>query len=358
MNILNILFINTSRIWGGNEKWTHLAAHELAKKHNVSLAYRSRSLGKRFSVNRHRLPFLNRLDIYSMYMLIKLVKDQEIDVLVSTNRKYYLMGAMAAMLAGCRHFVRCGIVWKVPDNIYCRFLFQNIDGVIVNARAVRDELSRSAPVQADRVHLIYNGLDIHKLDKIDSTPQDKPYPFTIIASGELIHRKRYDFLIRAFARFLKAKPVFNAGILLMGKGKQQNELKLLTKKLGLEKHVTFTGFLDNPYSLMRLGDIFVSVSQNEGISNSMLEAMYLGLPVITTPAGGAEEIISHGKNGFLIDHGDENALAEFFWQLCKDKKHLLNKVGQAGSRTVMSRFSLHSMALAMEKAFDSTLRKK
>jgi len=349
---MKILFINTSRIWGGNEKWTHLAAHELAGRNQVFLAHRCPDLGRRFTVPRIRLPFLHRFDPYTLCQLVKFLRTKKIDILVSTNRKFYFMGAIAAVLAGCRHFVRCGIVWRVPDNVYYRFLFKKIDGVIVNARAVQDELIRSGPVQADRIILIYNGLDTDRLDNIELAPVAKPFPFTVIASGELIPRKGHTFLLRAFASFVKAFPDADAGLVIMGKGKQEHHLKLLTKKFNLEKYVLFTGFLDHPYPLMRQGDIFVSVSRNEGLSNSMLEAMHLGLPVIATPAGGATEIIEHGKNGFLVEHGAENKLTELFKQLYLDQEHLLPEIARTGQKTVANKFSVHDMVLAMEKAFD------
>ncbi len=349
---MNILFINTSRIWGGNEKWTHMAAHELAKRNKVFLAYRCPNLGRRFSVHKIRLPFLNRLDLYSLHQLVKFSRGQKIDILVSTNRKFFLLGVLASRLTGCKHFVRCGIVWRVPKNRYYRFLFKKIDGIIVNAQAARDELARSGLVPEDKIHLVYNGLDTKKLDNKEFPYTDKPYPFTIISSGELIPRKGPAFLLRAFALFLKWYPDVNTGLVLIGKGRQEKELKNLTKSLNLAKFVSFAGFLDNPYPLMRQGDIFICVSENEGLSNSMLEAMYLGLPVITTPAGGAEEIIVHGKNGFLVEHGDENKLADLFRQVCLDQKHLLPEIARAGQQTVINRFSVHDMALAMEKAFD------
>ncbi|RQD75842.1 glycosyltransferase, partial [Desulfonatronospira sp. MSAO_Bac3] len=322
-------------------------------RNQVFLAYRCPDLGRRFAVPRIRLPFLNRLDPYTLHQLVSYARSQNIDTLISTNRKFYFLGALAARLSGCRHFVRCGIVWRVPDNVYYRFLFKKIDGVIVNARAVQAELIRSGPVKADRVHLIYNGLDTDRLDNIELAPVAKPFPFTVIASGELIPRKGHTFLLRAFARFVKAFPGADAGLVIIGKGKQEHDLKLLTKKFNLEKYVLFTGFLDNPYPLMRQGDIFVSVSRNEGLSNSMLEAMYLGLPVIATPAGGAAEVIKHGKNGFLVEHGDESNLADLFIGLFMDQEHLLPEIARNGQQTVANRFSVRDMALAIEKAFES-----
>jgi len=353
---MNILVINTSRIWGGNEKWTHMATHALASRNNVILAYRCPFLGSRFSVKKIKLPFFNRIDPFTLYSLKKLIQTEKIDILISTNRKNYLLGVLASKITGCKHFVRCGIVWKIPGNIYYRFLFREIDGVIVNAQAIRDVLIKSGVVQKNKLHVIYNGLDTDRLDKV-APGSRKKQDFVIIASGELVARKGHVFLLRAFAQFLKTKPDYNARLILLGKGKQEKELKSTAIRLGIEQQVTFAGFMDNPYPIMAQGNLFVSVSHNEGISNSLLEAMYLGLPVITTPAGGISEVISHSKNGFLVEYGNEKYLADLFTRAYLNS-NLFQDIGRAGQNTVRKNFSLTTMCNLLEKAFESSLSRK
>lgn len=354
---MNILFINTSRAWGGNEKWTRMAAHELARRNKVFLAYRDSRLGRRFMVSRIRLPFVNRLDLYTLVRLVQYIKKQRIRIIVSTNRKYYLLGGLAAGLTGCRHFVRCGIVWKVPDNFYYRFLFSRlIHGVIVNAGPVREKLVMSGPVRQGGVHLVYNGLDISRLEKSRSEARELPFRFNIVSSGELVPRKGHAFLLESFARFTNENPGQEPGVIIMGKGKQEKKLKLLTEKLGLRDRVIFPGFLENPYPLLSKADLFVLASSNEGLSNALLEAMYFGVPVITTPAGGAGDIINHGDNGFLVEHGSHEQLAGLiYWAVSNRQSGALRKVGKAGSQTVGKRFSLEKMGKSLEEIFRKSL---
>jgi len=353
---MNILFVNTSRIWGGNEKWTHMASHALASRHNVLLVYRCPYLGSRFSIKKMKLPFINRVDLFTLYCLKKIIQREHIDILISTNRKHYLLGVLASKITGCRHFVRCGIVWNVPDNIYNRFLFREIDGIIVNARAIQDMLIKSGVVRKDKIHVVYNGLDTDILDKSKLKYKSRD-EFVIISSGELVPRKGYIFLLHAFAKFIKMQPDSNVQLILIGKGRQEQELKSVAKKLGIEQQVTFAGFLDDPYSLIIQSNLFVSVSQNEGISNALLEAMYLGIPVVTTPAGGSLEVISHGENGFLIKNSSEKYLADIFRQAYLNSS-LFQDIGRAGQSTVKSKFSLASMSSHLENIFKSYLGRK
>lgn len=354
---MNILFINTSRAWGGNEKWTHMAAHELAGRNRVFLAFRNQKLGRRFQVSRIRLPFVNRLDPYTLVRLVLYIKKHQIRIIVSTNRKYYLLGALAARLTGCRHFVRCGIVWKVPDTVYYRILFKKlIDGIIVNANPVREKLIKAGLVHKERVDLVYNGLDINRLERSKSETTNKPFGFTIVSSGELVPRKGHAFLLEAYARFINKYPGSDSGLVLMGKGKQKKKLKLLAEKLGLRDRVIFPGFLENPYPLLSKADLFVLASSNEGLSNALLEAMYLEIPVITTPAGGAGDIIEHGRNGFLVEHGNHEQLAGLIERSVNSHDiEGLREAGRKGSQTVRDRFSLEKMGKSLEEIFRRSL---
>lgn len=347
---MKILFINTSRIWGGNEKWTRLAAGQLSLKHDVFLAYRSEKLGLRFAVNKKRFFFLNRLDIFSLLSLINYIRKNNFQVVVSTNRKFYLLGGLASRMTNCRHFVRCGIVWKVPDNLYYRVLFTRlIDGVIVNAKTVKDTLTQTAFINKDLIHLIYNGLDLDRLEEAQATPTEKPFAFTLITSGQLTPRKGHILLISAFARFLKKYRVTDAGLVLMGSGRQKEELASLAADLGIGSKILFTGFLDNPYPLLARADLYITLSENEGISNSLLEAMFLKVPVISSLAGGAGEFIRNGFNGLLVRDYSEETLADLFHQVYQGDRYA--NMAEAGRQTVLERFSLDTMAKSLEKVF-------
>ena len=141
------------------------------------------------------------------------------------------------------------------------------------------------------------------------------------------------------------------------KAESRKELKILVNNEGIDRRVIFAGFIDNPYPLLSKADLFVSVSRNEGVSNAMLEAMYLGVPVITTPAGGAGDVISHGQNGFLVEYGDGDELVRLIEQACEVDNNLIKNVGKAGCRTAASTFSMKQMTSSLQQVFDSSLQR-
>ena len=131
---------------------------------------------------------------------------------------------------------------------------------------------------------------------------------TIVTAARLSKQKNLPLLIKAFSKFIKNHPDYTLEI--YGRGELEKELSILINNLGLQKNVFLMGFSNNIYQKILDCTMYVSSSDYEGISNSMLEALGLGLPVIATdcPAGGTRMAIENNVNGLLIPVGDEEAL--------------------------------------------------
>ena len=153
-----------------------------------------------------------------------------------------------------------------------------------------------------------------------------PYRFNgcrekkIIAAGRLTNQKNFPMLIKAFKKFIYDYPDYILEI--YGKGELEIELKELVKNMGIENSVIFQGYTDDLYNKMINAEMYVSSSDFEGISNSMIEALAMGVPSICTdcPVGGAAMMINSGVNGILIPVGDINALYESMCKIASDEK--------------------------------------
>ncbi len=130
----------------------------------------------------------------------------------------------------------------------------------------------------------------------------------IVAVGRLSEQKNHRLLLEAFAGFAGKHEAYVLEI--YGKGELEEELKKLAERLGIMERVRFQGFCDNVQEKIRTAAMYVLSSDYEGISNSMLEAMALGMPVIATdcPIGGSKMYIKDGLNGLLVPVGDAEAL--------------------------------------------------
>ncbi len=176
----------------------------------------------------------------------------------------------------------------------------------------------------------------------------QPYEGTrkksIVAVGRLEPQKNYPLLLQAYALFHKDYADYTLHI--YGKGYLLEELQKLAKELNISESVVFEGFAENVHEKIVDAGMYVLPSDYEGISNALLEAMALGLPVISTdcPIGGSRMCIENEKNGLLIPVKDAVSLAETMKRLADDGE-FANKLGKEAVK-VRERFSEKEIAKA------------
>jgi glycosyltransferase involved in cell wall biosynthesis len=191
--------------------------------------------------------------------------------------------------------------------------------VIAVSQGVADDLRTSFGVPSDNVTVIANPIDLDEIraqaESGAPIPMEGPYAVTM---GRLVPNKNFGMLIEAFARSGIA-----GNLLILGDGPERDSLTKKVESLGLSGRVVMPGFAANPFPTLRRADFFVSPSNAEGFPNSLLEAMSVGLPVISTncPSGPAEVLadlprehvqpgVSLAQHGILVSPDDPVAMAE------------------------------------------------
>ena len=141
----------------------------------------------------------------------------------------------------------------------------------------------------------------------------------VVAVGRLDVQKNYPLLIRSFAKIIKEG--IDAELHIYGKGPLLEELSEIASVEGLEDKVVFKGFRSNVWHDIEKASVYVLSSDYEGMPNALIEAMALGLPVISTncPIGGPSELITSGENGILVPIGDEDLLAKAMVSILTNK---------------------------------------
>lgn len=140
----------------------------------------------------------------------------------------------------------------------------------------------------------------------------------IVAVGRLEKQKNHELLLYAFAEFVKTHQEYRLEI--YGKGEREEALRQTAADLGISDQVVFHGFSDRVMEEINNAAMYVLSSDYEGISNSMLEAMALGIPVIATdcPAGGSRMYIKNGVNGLLVPVGETEPMTAAMNRIADD----------------------------------------
>jgi glycosyltransferase involved in cell wall biosynthesis len=177
-----------------------------------------------------------------------------------------------------------------------------------------------------------------------------------LQAGRLIEKKGLPVTLRAFASFLRQYP--NATLAIAGEGPLLGQLQKLARELKIDNHVSFIGFISQEElrDIFYASHIFLHPSETgpdgnqEGIPNSMLEAMASGLPVFATQHGGIPEAIENGVSGVLVPERDQEALARALLSAAQDSE-FLSRIGRNGANVVGEKFDLRLKARRLEDIY-------
>jgi glycosyltransferase involved in cell wall biosynthesis len=196
---------------------------------------------------------------------------------------------------------------------------------------------------------------------LDESPfRDRAIPkngeWQFVQAGRLIEKKGLPVTLRAFSTFLKQHP--NATLTIAGEGPLLSELQEFVHELGIADRVSFTGFVSQEQlrKIYYRSHFFVHPSQTgrdgnqEGVPNSMLEAMATGLPVFATEHGGIPEAIETGVSGVLVPERDDEALARALLNAAQDPG-LLSRIARAGAEAVKRNFDWAAQGQRLEDIY-------
>lgn len=222
------------------------------------------------------------------------------------------------------------------------------------SEATREALVRYEYLPADRIEVIYNGIEgfvpdpegVAALKKTHGIPAGAPVLGTIARLDPI---KNHRMLLAAFRHLLEEHP--DTRLLLVGDGEERQHLMRQIAEGGMAERVIMPGYIDDPRTWLDAMDIFLLSSFSEGTSMTLLEAMSLGKPCVVTDVGGNREIVEAGANGLIVPSDDTVAYAGAISGLLGDGARA-NAFAGASRARFGARFTSSAMATAYRRVYD------
>ncbi len=343
---MKIVFVNTTKEWGGGEKWHLENAQALNNRnHSVSLLTNHNSeLKKRaqkhqlpcYSVPVSRLSFLNIFKLIYVFFFFRKVHP---DAVILNGPNDVKLTAQMAKFAGVKKIIyRRGIGVAIKNKRINRYLLSKVvTHIITNSQSTKNLVLQNLDniLPPNKVTVIYNGFDLLELPQKNIKLNQKKQKIIIGNAGRLSDEKGQDVLIDV-ALFLNKQNI-NFEIQIAGEGKLREYLQQKIHKNHLDNHIKLLGFINNIQEFLSQIDIFIFPSQAEGFGFALVEAMAQKLPVVAFNVGSIPEIVIHNKTGYIIEKRNilqmNNALLNLI-----HSESLRYEMGMNGYNRVMSQF--------------------
>ena len=361
---MRILELICSPLAGGAENHTRLISKALAGKGcEVRLAAVPGEYAGRFmELREHGISVtVNKLFDYTgdmLSMLKDLLRAGKTDIIHCHMHRADMVGSM---IRGYNRRIKLvttvhNMMWLDLRGSIKRYLYyfpvrhalNSMDRVFTVSDYVREHVRKYYGLEDSAVKTILNSVDLGELQPDAAEVKAARAGLgieegkkTVLCVGRLEYLKGQRLLLKSFKKVLSGG--VNARLVLLGSGPDEGLLKSSARELGLEGKVHFAGYRNNVADYLGFCDVLVHPSMHDSLSRTVLEAMAMEVPVITTDSGGASEVISDGDNGILIKPGDGDALAGRISDLLDDREKRI-RLGKKAAEFVRNNASMDVMA--------------
>src|SRR6266566_5548344 len=369
-----VLYLVTSLDVGGTEtQLTQVAVRLHSTSHHVTVGC-LRAEGPFLEVlQRAGIPvveFRKKGTLFSangVYQLLRLsifLRRGQFDVVHAHDLWANLLGVPAAWLArtpiiiSSRRYL-ADLDWYTPwRNKIIRTIYRLSTHVIVNSASVRQLLVERDRLPAEKIHVIYNGVDV---DRFAGVRGDREGLLGSFGSGSKLiavvanmysRVKGHACLIEAASIVCRAVP--SAKFVLIGDGAERPKLEQQVRQAGLEENFLFLGCRQDVPELLACCDVSVLPSEAEAMPNSVLESMAAGLPVVPTGVGGPPNIIVDGVDGLLVPPQDSQALAQAMLHILQDAD-FARRLSRSGQEKMQTHFGFDRLIAELEQLYSNSV---
>ncbi len=291
--------------------------------------------------------------IIGFFKLISIIRNSNIEIVQTFHTAADLIGPLASFLSGRKIITissrrDLGYTKASKHIIAQRVVNLFVNKIICNSIEVQKQAIQREKIDSYKTTIIYNGIETQPFTDISQknsstfidnhTIPKKGFYIGTVANLRML--KGIQVLLGAARILLKEYP--SMFFLVAGDGQDRRQLEELAKKYEISANVFFIGWIEDVPSFLACLHIYVQPSLTEGFSNSVLEAMAAGLPIIATKVGGNKEIINHEKDGVLAKPNDSNAIVKAI-NLLFHNEEKRKEIAEAGRIKILSSYTLSQM---------------
>ena len=298
--------------------------------------------------------------------LVKILKDEKVDIVHCHRHKPTVYGVIAVIAAGTpaviSHVHGISRTKNLRRRITNFFIFRKVNRILTVGEAAREDVLKANPsVPAGKVVSIGNSIDYERYANVSlskekakerlGVPPDS-YVFGTVA--RMAPNKGQIYLIKAFAKAKKVLPT--ARLIFVGDGRLRSKLEKQARCLVPDGSVHFLGRRKDVPDVLRTMNAFVLPSVgSEGLPRSLLEAMAAGIPCISTEVGGIPEIIGNDEFGLVVPPKDENALAEAMIESANKRDEELKEFLEKAQQRVKNLYNHGDIVKQLEQLYETCM---
>ena len=302
----------------------------------------------------------------ALSFLIKYMKREEIDIVQTHFLHADILGTLAAKMVGVSKIIsarRDEGFWRGKRQVSINQFFNRYANyILANSKAVKDAVLLNEKVSSRQVHVIHNGVDLKSYFSSRELREDARNSLGIhneeIVIGMVANMrhevKGQKVLIKAISFLHKEK--YPLKILLVGDGPLREKYERYAIRSKVRNRILFLGSRRDINALMNASDVICVPSLSEGFSNTILEAMSAGKPVIASNVGGNPEIVVDGETGFLVRPRHSEALAQGILEFLENQELFL-RMGEAARKRIENNFSIEKMVTEYEDFYQKIMEK-
>jgi len=358
-------FANSNKSWGGGEKWFAEVIEKLSPDFTIKayvsagspLYYRLSKLT--VDIRTVSIGNLSSLNPIKLFRLSRQLRKDQLNLLIMNMPADVKAIGIAARIAGIPNRVyRRGSAIPIRNSFVNRWLFKHIvQAMISNSNATTETILANNPLlfPREKIHLIYNGIDLRLFDEKMLQAVDKKVrqPLIIGNAGRIVHQKGHELIVE-LAGLLETKGL-DFIIKIAGDGPGLSALKAFVSSKQLDPYFEFAGFVEHIPSFMSQLDLYIHTAHWEGFGYVLAEAMAASVPVVAFKVSSNFELVEDGSTGFLVDYPYISAMADKVITLHKDPV-LCKEMSKKGRRRIEQYFTLEKMVDQTRKFIDGKIQ--